>query len=79
MGKLLLVDADMALLFLRRAWITTDLTQKKRRLKAAARAYDRIITFIPRASLTGEQMIVLQQKMSTLRSCLGHAQEATNN
>ena len=70
MGKLLLVDAEMALLFFRMAWNTSDSTLKERRLKAAAKAYDRIITFIPRVSLTAEQLTVLGQKLSALRSCL---------
>lgn len=70
MGQLLLVDADMALLFLRMAWNTSDSTLKERRLKAAAKAHDRIIRVLPRVSLTAEQLTVLCQKLSTLRSCL---------
>ena len=69
-GRLVLVDADMALLFMRMAWNTSDSTLKERRLKAAARAYERIITFLPRVSLTTEQLTVLGRKLSTLRSCL---------
>jgi hypothetical protein len=70
MGNLLLIDAEMALAFVRRATKTSDPMLKARRLKAAAKAYDRIITFLPQASLTTEQMIVLQQKLSVLQSFL---------
>lgn len=69
-GKLVLVDADMALLFMRMAWNTSDSTLRECRLKAAARAYERIITFLPRVSLTTQQLTMLGQKLSMLRPCL---------
>ena len=70
MGDVLLLDAEMALLFVRRAANTSNSALQERRLKAAAKAYDRIIAFVPRVSLTEVQMTVLAQKLSALRSSL---------
>ena len=70
LSEFLLIDAEMALLFTQMAGNTSDSTLKVRRLKAAAKAYDRILAFIPRVPLTTEQMNELGQKLSVLRSRL---------
>jgi hypothetical protein len=73
MAELLLLDAELALLFIQLAGSTSDLILKKRRLKAAAKAYGRIIAFIPRVSLTAEEMALLQGRLSALQSHLNCA------
>jgi hypothetical protein len=70
MAELLLRDAEMALVFIQLAGSTSDSVLKKRRLKGAARAYGRIIAFMPRVSLTPEQMALLQQRLSALQAHL---------
>ena len=70
MAEVLLLDADMALLFIELAGTTRNSMLKERRLKAAAKAYCRIINFIPRVSLTGVQMAQLERRLSTLQSHL---------
>lgn len=70
MAEFLLLDADMALLFVQRARNAANPTLAVRRLKAAAKAYDRIIDFIPRVSMTADQMARLENKLSALRSRL---------
>jgi hypothetical protein len=70
LAEYLLLDANMALLFVQRASQTSDPKLQERRLKAAAKAYDRIIAFIPRVSLTPAQMLLLEQRLSRLRSLL---------
>jgi len=70
MAEVLLLDAQMALLFIRLAGTTSNPLLKKRRLKAAAKAYGRIIAFIPRVSLTGEQMALLERRLSILEAHL---------
>lgn len=70
MAELLLLDAEMALLFTRRASKIFDPAQKERRLNAAAKAYDRIISFIPRVALAPAQMALLERRLSDLRSHL---------
>ena len=70
MARFLLLDAEMALLFVKRAENTTQATLRERRLKAAAKAYDRIIAFIPRVALAPAQMALLERKLSILRSHL---------
>jgi hypothetical protein len=70
MARLLLLDAEMALLFIRRAENTSQPTLKERRLKAAAKAYDRIMAFIPRVALAPAQIALLGRRLSILRSHL---------
>jgi hypothetical protein len=70
MARLLLLDAEMALLFIQRAENASQPTLKERRLKAAAKAYDRILTFIPRVALAPAQMALLGRRLSILQSHL---------
>ena len=70
MGRFLLLDADMALLFIQLARNSPDSVIKDRRLKAAAKAYDRIIAFIPRAALAPAEMALLSRKLSVVQSHL---------
>lgn len=67
MGNLLFIDAEMALCLARMARDTTDPTIRKRRFKAAEKAYYRIIAFIPRVSLTAHQMASLEKQLCDLQ------------
>ena len=79
MGEILLRDAEMAVLFIRIAENGPDCALNDRRLKAAAKAYDRIIAFMPRVWLTVRQMALLEQRLSVLRSHLKiHSMDVTH-
>jgi len=70
MHQFLLIDADMALSFLRLADDTTDPHIKDRRKNVATKAYRKINALMPKVTMTGEQKAVLEEKLFTIQSRL---------